>query len=151
MSLDISREALESRFRELGDEALLQRFASGDLTELAQDVVHQELLSRGLDIPAVAREPEAGSEDSFNGELTLLRNQLTGPTAHVLCAFLESEGIPASVEGLHWSTMYSLISYSTGGVRLMVHEGNLARARELLAAFDRGDFALDEDTRSPDA
>ena len=122
---------------------------SGDLTDLAQEVVRQELLSRAIAIPASSSEQEPPPEDGFNGELTLLRNQLSGPTAEVLRAFLESEGIPASLENLHWNAMYSLISYSTGGVRLMVHTGNLGRARELLAAFDRGDFALDEDA-SPD-
>ena len=131
--------------RDLDDEALLQRYASGDLTELAQEVARQELLSRGLALPTLQPESEAAVEESFNGELTLLRNQLAGPTAQVLCAFLESEGIPAVLENLHWNTMYSLISYSTGGVRLMVHTGDLERARELLTAFDRGDFALDED------
>lgn len=123
----------------------MQRYASGRLTELAEDVLRRELLGRGLAPPTISPEPRAAPEPSFNGELTLLRNQLTWPTAQVLSAFLESEGIPTSLENLHWNTMYSLISYSTGGVRLMVHAGNLARARELLLAFDRGDFALAED------
>ena len=123
---------------------------SGELTDLAQEVVRQELLSRAIAIPVPSSEQEPPPEDGFNGELTLLRNQLSGPTAEVLRGFLESQGIPASLENLHWNAMYSLISYSTGGVRLMVHAGNLGRARELLAAFDRGDFALDDDAAPDD-
>ncbi|WP_338763892.1 DUF2007 domain-containing protein [Massilia sp. METH4] len=62
--------------------------------------------------------------------------------AHVLRGCLEAAGIRAAVMDEHHSQVDQLISPALGGARVLVHERDLAAAKDVLAAFERGDLAL---------
>jgi Putative prokaryotic signal transducing protein len=62
--------------------------------------------------------------------------------AHVLRGCLQAAGIAAAVADDHHSQVDQLISPAMGGARVLVHERDLRAARDVLAAFERGDLAL---------
>lgn len=88
-------------------------------------------------------EPEA--DPPYAGDLALLARHLTPTEAHMLCARLQACGIPAEACDTEMVQTHSLLSPALGGASLRVPERYLGEARELLAALERGDFALDED------
>ncbi|HEX8605806.1 MAG TPA: DUF2007 domain-containing protein [Pseudoduganella sp.] len=65
--------------------------------------------------------------------------------AHVLRGCLQAAGIAAVVADDHHSQVDQLISPALGGVRVLVLESDLAAAGSVLAAYERGDFALQDD------
>lgn len=65
--------------------------------------------------------------------------------AHILRARLEAEGILASIADEHLVAMDWFYSNAIGGVRVQVPACELNRALEVLAALQRGDFALGDD------
>ncbi|MEZ5628402.1 MAG: DUF2007 domain-containing protein [Rhodocyclaceae bacterium] len=77
----------------------------------------------------------------------LMAARCLDPTeAHVLCACLRAAGLDAMVADANLVQTHSLIAVAVGGARVMVPEAQLERARAVLEAYDRGDFALDDDT-----
>lgn len=65
--------------------------------------------------------------------------------AHLSRGRLEAEGVPAFVcheqhVGAIW--MYSI---ALGGAKVYVHRNDLARARDIVEAHNRGDFALEDE------
>jgi hypothetical protein len=69
--------------------------------------------------------------------------------ANVLRACLESNGIFAYVWGEHLGVANIFLSIAGGGMRVQVRSDQVDQAREVIAAFERGDFALDEDEEQP--
>jgi hypothetical protein len=69
--------------------------------------------------------------------------------AHLARGRLETEGIPAYVCHEHHITANWLRSLALQGVKIYVHPMNRDRAREILAAHDRGEYALDDDQEVP--
>lgn len=65
--------------------------------------------------------------------------------AHLARGRLEAEGIPAYVCHEHHVTAYWLRSLALQGVKIYVHPMNGDRAREIIAAHDRGEYALGDD------
>lgn len=65
--------------------------------------------------------------------------------ANVLRACLESHGIFAFLWGEHLGVAHLFLSAATGGMRVQVRSNQVAQAKAVIAAFERGDFALDED------
>jgi hypothetical protein len=65
--------------------------------------------------------------------------------ADLLCGFLGSEGVDAIAADSNVVRVNSMWTQALGGIRVMVSESDLVRARELLEAFRRGDFALPSD------
>ena len=63
--------------------------------------------------------------------------------AHVVKARLVAEGIDASVSNDQLSMIEWPISYALGGTALAVPEEDVERARDVLAAYHRGDFERD--------
>jgi hypothetical protein len=59
--------------------------------------------------------------------------------------FLEANGIPCSFHGESLRKTHGLTLDGLGLVEIHVQEADADRARELLAAADRGDFNLDGD------
>ena len=140
-----SREDLTERFRGLEDQELIRRAASGNLTELAQEVALAETQARGLHLPETSS-PDSGFQAIHeNGDFVVVARYSTPTEAHVLQALLESEDIPTIVPpGLVDALPY--LSTSQGGVRVEVPETHLAKARHIVEAFTRGDYSLDEDS-----
>ena len=56
---------------------------------------------------------------------------------------LEAEGVPAIVVDKQTATQV-FYKYTIGGVRILVPEAYLERAREIVRADARGDYAIDE-------
>jgi RNA polymerase subunit RPABC4/transcription elongation factor Spt4 len=65
--------------------------------------------------------------------------------AHLARGRLEAEGIPAYVCHEHHITANWLRSLALQGVKIYVHPMNRDRAREIIAAHDRGEYALEDD------
>ena len=58
---------------------------------------------------------------------------------------LEASGIPAVLADNHLMQTDLLLAPALGGVRILVPEEYLVQAEAVLAAFERGEFALGED------
>src|SRR5262245_36760329 len=99
-AVQISRKRLEETFAMLNTDELMARHASGDLTELANEVAEEEMRRRGIAPPARigSGEPtEAGATDLSVDPLTTLATFLTATEAYVLRGLLAAEGIRAVV------------------------------------------------------
>ena len=149
--MDVSRKDLEERYAELNDDALLERYSSGTLTELATGVARAELRRRGIELPQppaaepAATESPAAPDLAAAGPLVAVAAQLTWYEANILRSLLHSEGVAAELADAHLATAHHFLSAATGGVRILVPERSLARVREITAALQRGEYALDDD------
>lgn len=65
--------------------------------------------------------------------------------AHIVRGRLEAEGVPAMVGNEHLVTQNWLWSQALGGVVIRVPEGQLAQARQIIAALDKGECAQPDD------
>ena len=136
------RVSLLEHFRLLADDALLAEYRSGGLTDLAKEVVVDELRQRKIELPDVAHEPaDQPQAEVIGGDLALVARRFTAAEAHMLRSLLEAEGIPAVVTD-HNAQNVGWIP--TGGVRVLVPEPHLARAAEVVDAVERGDYRLDD-------
>src|SRR5207244_1994340 len=100
--MSVTRESLSKEFQLLKDEELLDRFHSGDLTELAHEVAAAELQRRGIDLAmpkagAGADEPVDKRSETIEGDLVLLARFETPLQGHVLKGRLDAEGVPAII------------------------------------------------------
>ena len=138
-----SRESLEETFRELSDEELLRRCISGELTDLAQSIGLAEVRARGLELPAAAK-PVKEEEPPFLGDWVTVARYLSYAEVHVLRSCLEAAGIPAVVADAQLVQTDALLSPAMRGASLRVPAACSAEAGEVIAAFRRGDFQLDE-------
>jgi hypothetical protein len=151
--VDVSEADLTEHFRALSDQALLEQLRAGTLIPLALDLAEREARSRGLEIPSAEPGPVDGaaepdeSDASGDDDIDLVTvAQFSNPLkANVLRACLESHGIFAHVWGEHLGVANIFLSIAGGGVRVQVRSDQVAEAREVMAAFERGDFAIDEE------
>jgi hypothetical protein len=154
--MEISEADLTKHFRELSDEALLEQLRAGTLTPFALEVAEREARSRDLEIPdaePVDTDAEADSHESDgpDEDIDLVTvAQFTNPLkANVLRACLESHGIFAYVWGEHLGVANIFMSIAGGGVRVQVRSDQVDQAREVITAFERGDFALEDEEDAP--
>jgi hypothetical protein len=150
--MEISRSDLEATFGALDDCELLGRVEAGELTELAAEVALAEIGRRGL-APPVAGKPDVGEDVELASDddadlVTIAR--YTYPTeAHIVCNFLQSEGVYAALIGAH--QMQAVTPWDAnllGRVRLVVPVAQVDAARELLRAFSSGEVMLPTDDDS---
>jgi hypothetical protein len=142
MTMNTSTSDLAQRFRELSDDELLSRSSSGDLTEDAQAIAIAELGARGLPLPAaISASPVIAAH---SGDLETVARYMDPTQAHIVRSCLEAAGVPAVIADDNLVRMLSILSVAVGGVRILVPVDRLAEAREVIAAFNRGDFALRE-------
>ncbi|MES2250165.1 MAG: hypothetical protein V4645_23040 [Pseudomonadota bacterium] len=140
-------QELAERLGLLSDEELTRRCAAGSFTELAHGIAAAELRSRGLAAPAPPEPlpPEADSEpEPYHGDMVTVARRFTPIDAHVLCACLESAGIPAVVADAELVQTNLLWSIAMGGVSLRVPQAFVQEANDVIAAFERGALSLDE-------
>lgn len=147
--MEVSEADLTEHFRTLSDAALLERLRAGTLTALASEVAQREARSRGLQMPEAApdaageaTEPFEDGEDIDLVTIAIFSNPLK---ANVLRACLESHGIFAFVWGEHLGIMHIFMSFASGGMRLQVRSDQVEEARAVMAAFERGELAIDEE------
>lgn len=133
---------LASLFQELTDEELLLRYGSGTLTAAADAVAIAEISRRGLQLPL----PELSAADNteYAGDFQLVARFLNPTDAYVLRSCLEMAGVPAVVADAQLVQTNSLWAVALGGVRLLVPALYLDEAKEVMAAFNRGEFALSD-------
>ncbi len=137
--MTVSRSDLEQRFRMFADEVLLQRYQSGDLTDLAQSVALQELRARGISPPVkgLVVEQLPPTLSTQGADRVSVPVELSWAQAQALTARLNSQGIAATLVDAQLPV--------AGQVRVMVYERDLPEAMVLAAALHRGDFALDDE------
>ena len=155
--MDISEADLTKHFRELSDAALLEQLRAGTLTPFALEIAEREARSRDLEIPdaePVDLDADAGPHegDGPDEDVDLVTvAQFANPLkANVLRACLESHGIFAYCWGEHLGVANIFMSIAGGGVRVQVRSDQVDQAREVIAAFERGDFALDDEEQAPE-
>lgn len=141
--MDTNRRELAERLHEMGDENLLERYALRNFTELAERIALDEMRSRGLNIPQrVARVVD----EVYEGDYETIARFPSATEAYVLQGCLRAAGIPTLITDANLIQAYSLVAIALGGVGLRVPVGRMTEAREIIAAFHRGDLALrDED------
>jgi putative signal transducing protein len=142
------REQLERSFADLSDAELRERLAD-DLTALAREVALQEAQRRGIRPAALAVDARAAAIEvaSGHGPLRICARYVNPMTAQVLVACLQNAGLAA--RAMDSDTIYAngvlFGSLLLGGVRVMVPESQLEEALKIRAAYDAGEFAIDED------
>jgi hypothetical protein len=146
-------------YSELDNAQLLALLAPGALIPEAAQLVRAELVTRGHVIPGPLlaehdSQGEAGTTDpdqtpsadaQFQDSLVTLSRFFAPTDAHLLAACLQANDIPAFVADANTVQSNLLLSGALGGVRLQVPASLLDAARAIKAAYDRGDFALEED------
>lgn len=73
----------------------------------------------------------------------LVRTTLYPWEAQLLKSVLEAEGLPVSVQNEHLAHANWLYVGAAGGLRVLVRQKDLARAREVLDELGRGERELD--------
>ena len=137
---------LVRHFREMSDEEFVARTASGFLTAPAQALAVEESKSRGIELAEVV--VTADDDSGYQGDFQTVGRFLDPTDAHVLRGLLESAGVPVVVADANLVQTNSLWAIAVGGVRVLVPASRAAEAREIIAAFDRGDLALPDDDAS---
>jgi hypothetical protein len=97
------------------------------------------------------QEPESMGVDPVLGPLCIATRFLLPMDAQIFAARLHAEGISAHV--MDANTVYTdgfAGGFGSGGVRVMVPRAQLEEAQRILAAFNAGEYAIDE-TFDPDA
>ncbi|MDP1612482.1 MAG: hypothetical protein Q8M11_15630 [Sulfuritalea sp.] len=130
-------------FRQLTDEELLSRYRSKTLIDTAAALAAEEIRRRGLDLPMPELcEPE---DREYAGDYELVARFLNPTDAYVLCSCLKMAGVPALVADAELVQTNSLWAVALGGARLLVPALHVGEAREVIAAFNRGEYALPDD------
>lgn len=65
--------------------------------------------------------------------------------AHLMRGCLEAAGLDVILTDDQHMQADMLLAPAIGGARLLVHERDVERAQEVLAAYERGDLALSDD------
>jgi hypothetical protein len=134
---------LVKHFRDMSDDELLYRCSSGSLTEVAQSIAIEELTSRGHKLPDPIT--TASETARYEGDFKTVARFLNPTDAHITCAYLEAAGVPAFVADANLVQLNSLLAIALGGVRVLVPASRVAEAKDVIQAFNRGDFALPDD------
>ena len=140
----LSSTYIAELFNSLSDDELTRRAASGELTEAALALAAAELTARGLDVPPVQTDQQQAPAE-YQGDLTIVARQLTAIEAHLLASCLNAAGVPAEASDTHFVQTYSLLIGAVGGASVRVPANFVNEARDVIAAFRRGDFALSDD------
>jgi cell division septation protein DedD len=142
----ITYESLARHFVRLPDEELIEKFQSGELTDLAQDVAAAELRTRRIEVPRrkpALPEPISTAEPdiepmAIGADLVQLASFDNLSSAILLQSRLDAEGVPAMV-----ADAFGYLKES-GLVRVLVPESYFERAALIKMRIDRGDYALDD-------
>jgi hypothetical protein len=147
--MQISRDDLEARYRDLSADELLGLLSDGELTELAREVAIAEAARRSLDIPpAGVPDVDDGEEIAPGyGPQRIVARYLNPMDAQVLVARLQQEGLAARVADADTAYANGALfgTLMLGGVRVMVPDSQLDQALRIRNAFDAGEYAIDED------
>lgn len=85
------------------------------------------------------------------GDFQVIARHLTPTEAHLLRSCLEAAGIPSEVSDVNLAQAHSLLTNAIGGASVRVRQALVADAREVMAAYERGELALGDDFDEPTA
>jgi hypothetical protein len=85
------------------------------------------------------------SSNGYQGDLTIVAKNLSATEAHMLCACLKAGGVPAETADTNMVQTNALLSIAVGGASVRVPAHCVDEARAVIAAYERGDFALNDD------
>ncbi|MDH4190272.1 MAG: hypothetical protein OEW21_08715 [Betaproteobacteria bacterium] len=139
----VDRQILQERFQTLADAELLRLCRSAELTDDAQAIAVRELGARGLTLAQDSPAP-AAADEIYLGDWVMVARYLSYTEVHLLQSCLEAAGIPALAADAHLLQTDALLGPAMRGASLKVPAACAAEARELVAAYQRGDFRLDE-------
>jgi hypothetical protein len=143
----VSTNALAKVFADLTDEALIQRFQSGALTEAAQAIARAEIAARGLSIPDESKTHDDSDDEAVPGDLVPIARGLKPLEARVLQGRFEAEGIYAFVadEGLmNALPIWAHAAYG-GGARVLVRSEQAQEAAKILAAWKNDEYQVTDE------
>ena len=78
----------------------------------------------------------------YQGDLIIVAKNLYATGAHMLCGCLQAGGVPAETADTNLAQTHSLLSIAIGGASVRVPANYVEEAETVIAAFERGDFAL---------
>jgi hypothetical protein len=81
----------------------------------------------------------------MHDDYVLIARMMIPTDAHVIRGCLAAAGIDVLLTDDQHMQADMLLAAAIGGARVMVREHDVARANEILAAFERGDLALSDD------
>ncbi|MBA4267476.1 MAG: hypothetical protein C0453_20580 [Comamonadaceae bacterium] len=87
--------------------------------------------------------------DPEDGDWQTLATFFSPTEAYLLRGCLQAGGVPAVVADAHLVQTHSLLAGAIQ-VRVLVPERRLAEAEAVVAAFQRGDFSLPDDSLPPE-
>jgi hypothetical protein len=87
-------------------------------------------------------------DDNYEGDYVTVAQYLNPTDAHIVSMCLEAAGITAIVADANLVQTNSLWAIAVGGVRIRVPEMHVAEAEDVIAAFNRGDYALADEEDS---
>jgi hypothetical protein len=141
------RSELSETFCGMGDDELIERWASGKLTEIAVEVARAELARRGIAVPDVTSN-EPGDDDTgppTKVSFVTVARSLEPLQMEMLRARLQAEGIAAFTVDAGINQINPFYSIAVGGVRLMVPRQSAEEARRIIELVRSGAFRLRED------
>ena len=101
-----------------------------------------------IDCCASERSSAEDSED-YEGDFATVARFLNPTDAHIVAACLHASGIAVLVADANLVQANALWAIAAGGARILVAAAHLDEARAVIAAYERGEFALpDEDDPS---
>lgn len=98
-----------------------------------------------MDITADQLSDECAAQDVSGRDLVTIVRVTEVWEAHIIKARLQAEGLLASIADEHLVSMDWFYSNAIGGVRVQVPASEEIRARSVLEAIERGDYALSDD------
>jgi hypothetical protein len=102
-----------------------------------------QLLRAGPDVGRIAG--AAMEAEAMGRDLFVVAKCLVPTDAYLLQGCLVAGGVPAVVADANHVQADLLIAPALGGVRILAPAAFVGLAAEILAAYERGDYALDED------
>jgi hypothetical protein len=79
------------------------------------------------------------------GDMKIVERHLEPLEAHTLCLCLQGAGIPAETADVNLVQTDWLLTIAVGGASIRVPAAYVNEAKEVIAAYKRGEFALDDD------
>jgi hypothetical protein len=138
--MTVTRQDLVDYYLRLNDDELRRMLASDELTPLATEVAGDELRRRGIEVSeATAEGPPMEQAEARSGNLILLARFLSPMEAEMARGRLTAEGVEAVIADAQIVQMTALMPLAFGGVRVLVPELQLPRAREILKAIEAGE------------
>ena len=134
---------LRTFFDRLTDEELLRRISAGGMTNEAEELAIEELQARGLSTSSRPIASEVAAPNELV-DLVVVERGLPPGEAQDLANCLHTGGIPCAYGDIRREQVnYRLAAVVS--VNLLVHPAHLSDAREAIAAFRGGEFAIDDD------